>query len=102
PRTSLDDLSLQLMGGGTEVKSVTWEHPKQREPPCRDRPGGRQKPTVWSPPWPIGGTRFCRPFEVQSVDSRYRCFVATIKRSLRSWPAPWSGALEGRLSERRG
>jgi anti-anti-sigma factor len=31
PRTSLDDLSLQLMGGGTEVKSVTWEHPKQRE-----------------------------------------------------------------------
>jgi anti-anti-sigma factor len=31
PRTSLDDLSLQLMGNGTEVKSVTWEHPKQRE-----------------------------------------------------------------------
>jgi hypothetical protein len=29
PRTSLDDLSLQLMGGGTEVKSVTWEHPKR-------------------------------------------------------------------------
>jgi hypothetical protein len=24
-------LSLQLMGDGTGVKSVTWEHPKQRE-----------------------------------------------------------------------
>jgi anti-anti-sigma factor len=31
PRTSLDDLSLQLMGDGTGIKSVTWEHPKQRE-----------------------------------------------------------------------
>lgn len=29
PRTSLDDLSVQLMADGTEVKSVTWEHPKR-------------------------------------------------------------------------
>jgi anti-anti-sigma factor len=30
-QTSLDDLSLQLMTEGAGVKSVTWEHPKQRE-----------------------------------------------------------------------
>jgi anti-anti-sigma factor len=30
-QTSLDDLSLQLMTDGAGVKSVTWEHPKQRE-----------------------------------------------------------------------
>jgi anti-anti-sigma factor len=31
PRTSLDDLSLQVMSEGAGVKSVTWEHPKPRE-----------------------------------------------------------------------
>ena len=31
PQTSLDDLSVQLMTEGAGVKSVTWEHPKQRE-----------------------------------------------------------------------
>lgn len=31
PRASLDDLSLQLMAEGAGVKSVIWEHPKQRE-----------------------------------------------------------------------
>lgn len=31
PQTSLDDLTLQLMAEGAGVKSVTWEHPKQRE-----------------------------------------------------------------------
>lgn len=29
PRVSLDDLSTQLMAGGSGVKSVTWEHPKR-------------------------------------------------------------------------
>ena len=29
PRTSLEDLSVQLMGEGAGVKSVAWEHPKR-------------------------------------------------------------------------
>jgi anti-anti-sigma factor len=29
PRTSIDDISLQLMNEHTGVKSVTWEHPKR-------------------------------------------------------------------------
>ena len=30
-QTSLDDLNLQLMTEGAGVKSVIWEHPKQRD-----------------------------------------------------------------------
>jgi hypothetical protein len=29
PRTSLEDLSVQLMGEGAGVKSVAWEHQKR-------------------------------------------------------------------------
>jgi len=32
PRTSLEDLSLQLMTDGAGVKSVAWEHPKRERP----------------------------------------------------------------------
>jgi len=32
PRTSLEDLSLQLMTEGAGVKSVAWEHPKRERP----------------------------------------------------------------------
>jgi hypothetical protein len=32
PRTSLEDISLQLMPDGAGVKSVAWEHPKRERP----------------------------------------------------------------------
>ncbi len=32
PRTSLDDLSVQLMSDGAGVRSVTWENPKRERP----------------------------------------------------------------------